>query len=67
MLMTDDTLLAEIDAFLARTNMKPTRFGIDTLGDGGLVSGLRTGRSLTLKSANRVLAFMSEYRAEQSA
>lgn len=65
--MTDDTLLAEIDAFLARTNMKPTRFGIDTLGDGGLVNGLRTGRSLTLKSANRVLAFMSEYRAEQSA
>lgn len=66
--MTDDTLLAQIDDFLAKTGMKPTRFGIDTLGDGGLVRQLREGgRSLTLKSAGKVIEFMENYRPDQSA
>lgn len=63
MLMSDETLLAEIDRFLSRTGLKPTRFGIEALGDGGLVKSLREGRSLTLRSAEQVLAFMSEYQS----
>lgn len=66
MLMTDEQLLRQIDAFLDRTGMKPTRFGIEALSDGGLVKGLREGRSLSLKNAQRVVAFMGEYPASQS-
>lgn len=65
MLMTDEQLLRQIDAFLDRTGMKPTRFGIEALSDGGLVKGLREGRSLTLKNAQRVVAFMAEYPASR--
>lgn len=64
MLMTDEHLLSEIEAFLNRTGMKPTRFGIEVLGDGGLVKGLREGRSLTLRSAEQVVSFMAEYRPD---
>lgn len=64
--MTDDTLLEQIEAFLAETEMKPTRFGIKALGDGGLIRQLREKRSLTLKSAGKVIEFMENYRPEQS-
>lgn len=66
MLMTDDTLLAQIKAFLERTGMKPTRFGIETLKDGGLVKGLEDGRSLSLKSAAKVVEYMAEHSADNS-
>ena len=66
MITTDETLLAQIDAFLARTGMAPTRLGLDALGDGGLVRGLRAGRSPSLRNAEKLLRFMREY-LEQAA
>ncbi|MFC0302746.1 hypothetical protein ACFSTI_24980 [Rhizorhabdus histidinilytica] len=66
--MTDAELLQAIDAFIADTNIKPTRLGLDALGDGNLVSNLRNGRSLTLRNAERLMRFMAEYqRAPQAA
>lgn len=63
MIITDKMLLARVDAFLAGTKLAPTRLGIEALSDGGLVKGLRDGRSLTLKNAERLLRWMDEYEA----
>jgi predicted transcriptional regulator len=60
--LTDEQLLAKIKEFLAETGMKPTRFGRDATTESGLVAALERGRSPSLKTANRVLAFMAEYR-----
>jgi hypothetical protein len=59
----DTELLQHIEDFLERTGMKPTPFGIAAMGEGGLMKSLRDGRSLSLKSAQRVLDFMREHEA----
>lgn len=66
MMMTDQDLLSQVDAFLASTSMAPTRFGIEALGDGGLVKGMREGRSLSLRNAEKLVTFMATYRPEQA-
>lgn len=64
---TDDTLLQEIEGFLRETEMKPSTFGLSAMNDGALVGQLRTGRrSLTLKSATRVLSFIAANRPTKS-
>ncbi len=67
MIMTDDMLLAEVDSFLTKTAMAPTRFGIEVLGDGGLVKGLRQGRSLSLRNAEKLVRFMQAYQQPAAA
>ena len=62
--LTDATLIARIEHFLDRTKMKPTRFGLDAMGDGALLNQLRAGRSLSLKNAEKVLKFIDEHEAE---
>lgn len=62
-MLTDETLLERVDAFLEASKMKPTRFGIEVLADGGLVKGLREGRSLSIRNANKVLDFIETYQA----
>ncbi len=62
MIMTDDILLEQVDAFLERTGMAPTRLGLAALSDGGLVKGLRAGRSLSLRNAEKLQRFMVGYR-----
>lgn len=61
MIITDEIILAQIDAFLATSGMAPTRLGIETLGDGGLVKNLREGRSLSIRNAEKVLRFIEEH------
>lgn len=61
MMVTDEILLRQVDEFLKSTGMAPTRFGIQALSDGGLVKGLREGRSLSLRNANKVADFMASY------
>lgn len=63
--MSDKHLLAQIEAFLERHSVAPSRFGRAAMGDAGLVTHLRNGRSLSLKNAKRVLTFIEEY--QQSA
>lgn len=63
-IMTDAELLAAVEDFLARSGMKPTRFGREVMADGALVQHLRAGRSLSLTNANKLLTFMTEYKAD---
>jgi phosphopantothenoylcysteine decarboxylase / phosphopantothenate---cysteine ligase len=51
-------LLAEIEAFLAESGLTPTKFGLAAVNDGHLVANLRKGNSVTLKTADRVRAFI---------
>jgi phosphopantothenoylcysteine decarboxylase/phosphopantothenate--cysteine ligase len=55
------TLLAEIENFLAGTGATPTKFGLAAVNDGHLVANLRKGHSITLKTADRVRAYMSQH------
>jgi TnpA family transposase len=57
--MTDrDTLLREIDAFCEREGMSETRFGRAALNDGHFLRRLREGGNITLRTVERVRAFM---------
>ena len=58
---TAKTLLAEIEAFLARTGATPTKLGLAAVNDGHLVANLRKGHSITLKTADKVRAYMSRH------
>ena len=57
---TADLLLAEIEAYLARTGETATKFGLAAVRDGHLVSRLRKGESVTLKTADKVRAYMRQ-------
>ena len=49
-----------VEEFLERTGFKPTEFGRQAVGDPSLVLNLRRGRSPTLVTADRILAFIRE-------
>lgn len=66
-LASDADILSKIEAFCETHSMGVTKFGRSAIGDPNLVSNLRSGRSLTLKTANAVLAFMVAHEAPQSA
>ena len=57
------SLLAEIEAFLTRTGATPTKFGLAAVNDGHLVANLRKGHSVTLKTADKVRAYMASHAA----
>ncbi len=52
---------ARIRAFLERTRLSPTRFGRMAMGDPNLLRQIEGGRSLTLRAADRILAFVDEW------
>lgn len=52
---------SRVIAFLALTGMPPTTFGMKAVGDPSLMRQINGGRSPTLRTADRVLAFMNEY------
>jgi predicted transcriptional regulator len=55
----------EVESFLRRANVRPTQFGKDSVNDPNFVRNLRAGRSPSLSTVDRVLAFIrkSEERA----
>lgn len=67
-LIDDAEMLQSIETFLEKHEMGAAAFGRAAIGDPSLIGNLRKKRSLTLRTANKVAAFMSEYRApaEQS-
>jgi len=65
-LASDADVLKQIEAFCAQHEIKPTTFGRMALGDGNLVTNLRADRSLTLKTAARVVEFMATYRPTET-
>lgn len=51
---------AEVEGFLERTGTKPTEFGRFATSNPSFVLSLRRGRSPTLATVDKVLAFMRE-------
>ncbi len=52
---------SRVRVFLGRTGLSPTTFGLKALGDPNLMRQLDGGRSLSLRTADRVLAFVADY------
>ena len=50
-----------VNAFLASTGMSPTTLGMRAVGDPNLLRQIERGRSPSLRTADRVLAFMAAY------
>ena len=52
-----------IELYLRRSNMAPTRFGREALGDPRFISDLKNGRELRQKTAERVAAWLDAHEA----
>lgn len=57
----EEYVRSRIGAFLESTGISPTRFGRMAVGDPHLVRRIEGGRSLTLRRADRVLAFIADH------
>jgi predicted transcriptional regulator len=55
-----------VETFLKASGFKPTEFGRQAVGDPSFVLNLRRGRSPTLATADKVLAFIGELESESS-
>ena len=64
---TTRALLTEIESFLAEFGVSPTKFGLAAVNDGHLIKNLRSGASVTLKTADKVRAHMTHERSRASA
>lgn len=53
-----ERFLARVERFLAVTGTKPSEFGHLVVGDRAFVTKLRRGRSPTLATADRVIAYI---------
>ena len=60
MTKAEKELLEEIEEFLKRTKIPPTRFGVEATGDRHLVSRLRAGRGVLLRTVHRIRQYMGE-------
>ena len=54
-----DQFRKRVEAFLEATGFKPSDFGRQAVGDPSFVLNLRRGRSPTLSTADKVLAFIA--------
>lgn len=57
-----EKLLAEIEAFLTRTGMNATEFGIRSKRDRAIVFRLREGKDVRTATASELRRFMETYR-----
>ena len=57
-----ETLLAEIEAFLERHDLRPTTFGRLASNDTALVSRIRNGANVRLDTADALRLFMQCYK-----
>jgi len=55
-------MLAQVEAFLRKSRIAPSRFGRDCIGDSRLVGDLRNGRELRPVTADKVKAFMRDWK-----
>lgn len=62
-----NTLLSDIEAFLATHQMPHTRFGEDALSDRRFVKQLREGRRVWPETEAKVRTFMATYRPQSAA
>src|SRR3954468_728414 len=59
--MTSADLLSRVIAYCRDTRMAETTFGRRSVNDGKLVSRLRNGRTVSMRTADRVEAFIADY------
>jgi hypothetical protein len=61
-LINDAEMLHRIEAFLTSNRIGASSFGRSAIGDPRLIGDMRKGkRSITLRTANRIAAFMETY------
>ncbi len=56
--------LARVEAFLVATGTKPSVFGQCAVGDSAFLLNLRRGRSPTLATADKILAYIEKLELE---
>lgn len=61
-MITADSFIAEIDAFLAESGMSPTAFGKAAVGDPCFVPDLKAGRMPGLRLVQKVSEFIAARR-----
>ncbi len=61
-----EQFVAEIEAFLAASRMKPSDFGREAIGDPSFVTRLRQGRSPSLATADKVRGFIGRLEARSA-
>ncbi|MDE0359422.1 MAG: hypothetical protein OXN92_17005 [Gammaproteobacteria bacterium] len=52
--------ISRVGAFLGRSGLSPTAFGKKAVGDPNLMRQIGRGRSPSLRTADRILAFIAE-------
>ena len=58
-------LLSELEAFLDKTGMRPTTFGLLSCNDAHAIRRLREGYGVTMRRADTMRQFMRDYRPEK--
>lgn len=53
--------ISRVSAFLGRSDLSPTAFGKKAVGDPNLIRQIVRGRSPSLRTADRILAFIAEH------
>jgi hypothetical protein len=61
-----DELLAEIEAFLIKHDIRASYFGRDIVGDFSLVSRLRRGGDVRLETVDKIRTYMAAYNKTKS-
>ena len=64
MVTLEEQFNTQVDAFLGSTGVKPTTLGLRALGDPNLMRQIERGRSPTLRTADRVLAYIAGYKLD---
>lgn len=59
-----EQLLAEIEAFIARHDIRASYFGRDIAGDFSLVHRLRRGSGVRLETVDRIRRYIADYDAK---
>ena len=62
-----EQFLDRVEAFLTASGLKPSEFGRQSVGDPSFVVNLRRGRSPTLATADKVVAFIGRWEADETA
>lgn len=57
---TDQVFLTDVERFLNASGMAPARFGKEALNDPNFIKGLRNGRSPSLRTVSKVMAFIDQ-------
>ena len=65
MMTLEDQFISRVSAFLGRSDLSPTAFGQKAVGDPNLMRQIARGRSPSLRTADRILAFISERDGER--